>query len=45
MPAWCAAENVVTQLGAARPTFISTQRHDCVLYPSYNYNATLCALR
>eukprot|EP00198_Chlamydomonas_reinhardtii_P004794 XP_001694130.1 periplasmic L-amino acid oxidase, catalytic subunit [Chlamydomonas reinhardtii] len=38
------AENVVTQLGAARPTFISTQRHDCVLYPSYNYNATLCAL-
>ncbi|KAG2450979.1 hypothetical protein HYH02_004251 [Chlamydomonas schloesseri] len=38
------AENVVTQLGAARPTFITPARHDCVLHPTYNYNATLCAL-
>ncbi|KAG2446554.1 hypothetical protein HYH02_008541 [Chlamydomonas schloesseri] len=38
------AENVVTQMGAAAPTFISPERHACVLHPTYNYNATLCAL-
>lgn len=38
------AENVVTQLGAAAPTFISPERHACVVYDTYNYNASLCAL-
>ncbi len=38
------AENVVTKLGAAAPTFLEPERHACVVYDTYNYNATLCAL-
>lgn len=36
------AENVVTQLGATPPTFITAARHACRLYPTYNYNTTFC---
>eukprot|EP00198_Chlamydomonas_reinhardtii_P011419 XP_001700756.1 L-amino-acid oxidase [Chlamydomonas reinhardtii] len=39
------AENVVSShFGAARPAFLPPDRHDCVLFATYNHNATLCSL-
>lgn len=37
------AENVIMKFfGVPKPTYVSPERHDCVMFETYFYNATLC---